>query len=429
MKYKVVGGKILSGEIIPSGYKNSAVALIPASILFDKKVIFENVPDITDVGRLVNILDKLGSRIAWDRQKGIMEIDNKNIRFKDLDQEDLGNMRGTSLFWGPMLARFKKVNFKNLPGGCTLGIRPLDPHYRAFKDLGVKVKQGVADVVMDASRASSGTFWLSEMSPTATENVVMLASGLKGKTRIIGAASELQVQDLCNFLVSCGVKIEGIGSSILTVEGAKNLSPVRFRIMSDHHEITTFLALGAATGGEIKVKEALPGLFSPVASVFSKFGLEIKYEGTTAIIPSKQKIIINSDCGGRTLIVRAQPWPSLPVDSLPLFIPLALAADKGHVLFHNWMYESGLYWTTELTKLGADVIVCDPHRVMVMAGNKLRGATLESPFIIRAAVALVMAAMISEGNSLILNADILGRGHPNFVANLKKLGASIEEVE
>lgn len=428
MNIKVKGNQAVSGEITPSGSKNSAVAIIPATILFDTPIRLENIPDIKDVERLVKIMEKLGSKIVWNKKDESMEIDNKNLRFEDLDKQDLGNMKGTALLWGPMLARFRKVSFKELPGGCTLGMRPLDAHYEAFRQMGVIIKDEKNSAYMDATGAHKNDIWLVEMSPTATENVIVLASVLPGSTKITGAASEPQVQDLCNFLVKCGVIIRGIGSDVLEIEGGKQLTPVTHRIFSDHYEITTFLAIAAATGGKIKINHALPELFTHINYVFSKFGVEVKYDGSTAIIDGKQGVkIVGNDCN-ETMTIKAQPWPSLPVDILPLFIPVALAAEKGQVLFHNWMYEAGLFWTTELTKMGANIIMCDPHRVIVTTGNKLKGATLEAPYIIRAVVSMVMIAMIAEGDSLILNADALYRGHPKFASNLQKLGVKIEEV-
>lgn len=428
MNIKVKGGQTLSGELTPSGSKNSTVALIPATILFDHPVTLTNVPEITDVERLVRIMTKLGSKIDWDKAGNSITIDNSQLRFENLDREDLGNMKGTSLLWGPMLARFGKVNFSDLPGGCTLGARPLAPQYDAFRKLGVKIEDSENSANMDASGASATTVWLPEMSPTITENILMLATSLSGKTTIIGAASEPQVQDLCKFLLACGAKISGVGSSTLAIEGKVPLAPQTHEILSDHYEITTFLAMAAATGGELKVHKAIPEMFTHINYIFSKFGIEIGYEGDTAIIHSGQKVKIQSD-DTPYLIVRAQPWPSLPVDLLPIFIPLALTADSGQVLFHNWMYESGLFWTSELTKMGANIIMADPHRVILTAGCKLSPATLEAPYIIRAVVAMVVAAMCAQGESTILNAEALYRGHPHFSENLQKLGINIEEIK
>src|SRR4030067_2016914 len=253
MDIKVKGKQVLSGEIYPSGSKNSAVAVLSASLLFDKKLTFGNIPDITDVYTMIDILEKFGSKISCNKNKNFVQIDNSRISFKNLQSDDLGHLRGTSLLWGSMLVRFKKVDFRDLPGGCTLGLRPLDTHYLAFRDLGIIVKEDSNSGTMDASKAKSKTIWLNEMSPTATENVILLATALKGKTKIIGAASEPQVQDLCKFLVKCGVNINGVGSNILDIEGGKNLKPVNHDILSDHYEIATFLALAAVTQGKIKI--------------------------------------------------------------------------------------------------------------------------------------------------------------------------------
>jgi len=428
MDIKVQGGQKLCGEIIPSGSKNSAVAIIPATILFDQPITLENIPEIDDVSRLVKILKNLGSKIDWDKKARRMRLDNSNLKFAMVKEEDWSMMRGTSLLWGPMLARFKKITFSGLPGGCTLGFRTLDPHFQAFKSLGIEVREKDKGIIMDAKKAKAASFWLDEMSPTATENALLLAAALPGKSEIIGAASEPQVQDLCRFLETAGVKINGIGSSCLTVAGGYKSRSFSYKLFSDHYEVATFLAFAALTGGKIKVRNLQPGLFVKINEVFSRFGIEIKYEKDSAIVDDGQKIkIISRDRD--LLVIKAQPWPGLPVDLLPLFIPLAIAAEKGQVLFHNWMYEAGLFWTSELMKLGANIVMCDPHRILVISGAKLKGETMEAPYIIRAVVAMVMAGMIAEGESRILNADVLYRGHPHFSENLKKLGAKIEEIK
>lgn len=428
MNIKIRGGQVLSGTIIPSGSKNSVVALIPATLLFDKPVTLKNVPDITDVTRLVEILTHLGSQISWDKAACTMVIDNSHASFESIDPQDVTTakgIRGTTLLWGPLLARFKKAESTEQPAGCTLGARPLDAHFQAFFDLGVTVKTENNHIVMEAGQAKSGAVWLLETSPTATENAVMLAVSLPGTTTIVNSATEPNVQDLCNFLNQAGADISGVGSSILIINGGKPLHPVEYSVISDHYEIGTFLALGAITGGEIKVHNALPQHFTAVTREFSKFNINISYQDNTAVVASGQKSLITRTKS--PMIVRAQPWPALPVDMLPLFIPLALVSPSGQALFHNWMYESGLYWTSELLKLGANLLMCDPHRVMVTGGNHLKGTTIDAPYIIRAAIAMTMTAMVAEGETTITNADSIHRGHPNFCANLKSLGAQIEE--
>lgn len=430
MNIRVYGNQVLSGTIHPSGSKNAVLALIPATILFDKPVILENVPEIADVNRLVKILLKLGSKVDWDKEKKTLTINNKNLNLMDVTQGDVGSMRATTLLWGPLLGRFKKVDFSNFPGGCTLGVRTLEPHFEAFKDLGVKVTETASGIKLDASSVKAGETWLTEMSPTATENVLMLMATIPGRTRIVGAASEPQVQDTCRFLAAAGVKINGVGSNILEIEGKKSLSaPKRFRISSDHNEIGTFLTLGAVTGGRVTVTDVEPLYNRPVIYELARLGLKVKMTDRAATILPSQKVTLQKRSNGQSMIIRAQPWPALPVDMLPMFIPLVMTTDGGSVLFHNWMYEAGLFWTSELLKLGANIIMCDPHRVIVTAGNKLRGATLEAPYIIRAVVAMVLAAMIARGESTILNADALYRGHPRFAENLRGLGAKIEEIK
>ncbi len=428
MVLKITGGQTLSGTITPSGSKNSVVALIPASLIFDKPVTFKNVPEITDVSRLVDILSHLGSKITWDKPNCTLTIDNSAVTFESIEASDVTTtkgIRGTTLLWGPMLARFKKCESSEQPAGCTLGARPLDAHFQAFFDLGVTVKNENSRILLEASAAKAGQVWLIETSPTATENAILLAVTLSGKTTIINAATEPNVQDLCNFLNTCGAHISGIGSSIISIDGGQPLNPVEYSIISDHYEIGTFLSLGAITGGEIRIKSAIPQHFTQINREFAKFGIKIEYDGDIAILPAGQKPGITRTKA--PLIIRAQPWPALPVDMLPLYIPMALAATSGQAMFHNWMYESGLFWTSELLKFGANVTMCDPHRVLITGGNKLKGAVIEAPYIIRAAIALTMSAMIAEGETTIQNADSINRGHPNFVKNLVSLGAKITE--
>lgn len=429
MDIRVKGGQVLSGEITPSGSKNLVVALLPATLLFDKPVTFTNVPDITDVTRLVQILESLGSKITWDKPARSMRVDNSAVKYDPIETKDINStkgIRGTTLLWGPLLARFGKCESSEQPAGCTLGARPIDAHYNAFLDLGVTVQENNNHIFLDASNAKSSPVWLLEASPTATENVILFAVTLKGTTTITHAATEPNVQELCKYLNACGANITGIGSSVLVINGGLPLNPITWNIFSDQYEIVTFLALAAVTGGEIKVHNALPEYATAINREFAKFGIGISYQDQTAIVSAGQKPVITKSKS--PMIVRAQPWPALPVDMLPLFIPIALAAPTGQVLFHNWMYEAGLYWTTELLKLGANLTVCDPHRVIVTGGNKLIGSTLDAPYIIRAAISLTMSAMIASGESVIKNADSINRGHPNFVTNLKTLGAQIEEV-
>lgn len=428
MNIHITGGQVLSGEITPSGSKNSALAVMTASILFDQPITLGNIPDLSDVSTIINALEKLGSNVTWDKDARKLHIDNSKLAWRRFTASDVTDMKGTSMLWGGLLGRFQKSDFEELPGGCALGARPVDAHFTAFRDLGVIVTEDAEGIIMDASSARAGEVWLTELSPTATANVIMLATKLKGQTKIIGAASELSVQDLCNFLNSAGAKIAGVGSNVLTIDGVDHLGPTNYEILSDHYEIATFLALAACTGGEIKVHNAMPEHFQPIIREFAKFNVKINYDGTTAYVAKGQKVMMGKKPGHTTLL-RPQPWPALPVDMLPLFIPLALEAPTGTALFHNWMYESALFWTTELLKFGANVTILDPHRVMTIAGNPLKGARVNAPYIIRATVALIMTALIADGQSVITNADSLDRGHENFIDKLQSLGANIERMD
>src|SRR3989344_138333 len=226
MNIKVRGGQVLSGEIYPSGSKNSAVHILPATILFKEKVTLKNIPDISDVSKLVNILKKLGSIIEWDKTNNTMVLDNSHMDFHSLDEEDLGNMKASALMWGGLLGRFKKVDFSELPGGCTLGIRPFEPFYKTFRDLSIIVKEVDGGVVMDATNAVSTEVWLTEMAVSVTSTLIMIAVSLEGKTKLSGVASEPQVQDLCKFLVGAGADIKGVGTNVLEINGGNKLSAV-----------------------------------------------------------------------------------------------------------------------------------------------------------------------------------------------------------
>lgn len=426
MNIRIRGGQKLAGKVIPSGGKNSAVALIPASLLINQPVTLTNVPEITDVEQLIDILQTSGSRIHWDKRSGVMKIDNSKIDPKKMKKKGHGNIRGSSLLWGPILGRFRELHFEELPGGCALGRRPLDAHLKAFRDLGVKVEKSSRTIKMTALNSRPGRIWLAEMSPTATENAVMFAVTVPGTTTIVGAASEPHVQDTCNFLSKAGAKISGVGSNILAVEGGYPLHSVSYEMLPDHYEIATYLALGAMTGGEVQVNNYIADLFPAINYAFSKVGVKVTPRGNSVVASQDFPPLVDRTT---PISLKPQPWPGLPVDLLPLFIALSLSVPrKALYLFHNWMYEGGLFWTAELEKFGANVTLCDPHRVLINTGNSLFGTTVSAPYIVRATVALVLVAMIAQGPSVVLNADALKRGHPHFIENLRRLNADIEEI-
>jgi UDP-N-acetylglucosamine 1-carboxyvinyltransferase len=420
------GGKPLSGTITPSGNKNSILPILCASLLTDAKVTLQNVPHITDVEKLVTFFTEQGSVIRWDRTTGTMTIDHAAFDASRLNGELPAGMRSSVLLFAPLLQRMKKITLPTNAKGCSLGIRELDPHLEILEKLGAKIAHK-RDLTMSlAGRFQAGRHWPDYMSVTATENFVMAAVLAEGESVLLNAASEPHVQDLCAALRTMGAKIAGLGTSQLTVTGVKALKGGTITINTDHHEVVTFLALGAITGGEVRVKHALPHHFDLINRSFAKLGVKIEYDGDTAIVRKKQKLVVTEPFTSNLLPkIEAAPWPYFPVDLLPVMIALAVRAE-GTVMFWNKVYEGGFTWMSELSKFGAHIVVSDPHRITVFGAKPLRPATVEAPYIIRAAVALYMVAASIPGQSVVKNADTIKRAHPNFVENLRSLGADVE---
>ena len=420
------GGKPLSGTITPSGNKNSVLPILCATLLTDAKVTLRNVPHITDVEKLVNFFTEQGSRIAWDRGAGRMDLDHADFDAGRLNGELPAGMRSAVLLFAPLLQRMKKISLPTNAKGCSLGIRELDPHLEILEKLGAKVSHNGDLKLLLKGRFQGARHWPDYMSVTATENFVMAAVLAEGKSVLLNAASEPHVQDLCAVLAGMGAKIDGLGTSQLTVTGVKSLKGGSFTINSDHHEVVTFLALGAITGGEVRVKHSLPHHFDLINRSFAKLGVQIEYEGDTAIVRQNQKLVVSEPFTSNLLTkIEAAPWPYFPVDLLPCMIALAVRAE-GTVMFWNKVYEGGFTWMSELSKFGAHVVVSDPHRITVFGAKPLRPSVVEAPYIIRAAVALYMVAASIPGKSVVKHADTIKRAHPNFAENLRSLGAKVE---
>ncbi len=422
----VRGGNKLSGEITPAGNKNSALPILCASLLTNEDVTIKNFPDLTDVQKLIELMISMGSQIEWDKKNCILKINNSH--FKD----NLGNngfpmgMRGAILLIGPLVTRMQHIEVKKEIGGCSLGIRELDPHLEVLNGLGVMTEEKDSILTITSPRRlSGGKLWQDYMSVTTTENFIMASSKAKGVSTMTNAASEPHVQDLCNFLISMGAKISGVGTSTLEITGVEELHSTEFSISSDHHEITTLLALGAMTGGEIRVNNAEPEFFPLINKTFNKFGVQIEYEGDTAIVKPVSKLVIQEPYTKNMLQkIEAAPWPYFPADLIQLMIALAVKSE-GNIIFWNKLYEGGFFWIQEMMKFGAHIVMCDPYRIIVFGDKPLSPATVDSPNIIRATVALMMVALTIKGESIIRNADSIKRAHPNFVENLQKLGADI----
>ncbi|MDP3070539.1 MAG: UDP-N-acetylglucosamine 1-carboxyvinyltransferase [Opitutaceae bacterium] len=422
----VNGGKPLSGVITPSGNKNSVLPIFCATLLTDEPVTLKNVPDITDLDKLVAFFRSQGSKIDWNRDTGVMRVDHSSFRGTLANDELPQDMRSTVLLYPALLHRFRKITIHANSKGCSLGVREIDPHLEILRSLGAVIKVGDPLVIALPHGFAGARHWLDYMSVTVTENFAMAAALAKGKSTLVNAASEPHVQDLCAALVAMGAKIKGLGTSMLEITGVKKLHGATITINSDYHEIVTFLALGAITGGEVRVKKSLPHHFDLITRAFAKLGVVVEHEGETAIVRRNQKLVVEAPFTANLLTkIEAAPWPYFSVDLLPLVIALSTRAE-GTVHFWNKVYENGFAWMPELAKFGAHVMTSDPHRIVVFGNRPLRPAVVDSPYIIRAAVALAMVAAAIPGRSVVRNAEIIKRAHPRFVENLRSLGAELE---
>lgn len=424
----VKGGKPLSGEITPAGNKNSALPILCATLLTNEPVIIHNFPELTDVGKLIELLESLGSKIEWNKEEQVLKIDNSDFCSSFGEEGFPLGMRGAVLLLAPLLHRHRHLEVKEEIGGCSLGIREIDPHLEVLEKLGANIDTNSSLKISAPQGLTGNSLWQDYMSVTTTENFLMAAVFAKGQSVMVNAASEPHVQDLANFLIRMGADIKGVGSSTLTVNGVESLHGTEFTISSDHHEITTLLALGAMTGGNVRVNKAIPEHFPLINKSFEKFGVVIKYDGDTAYTQTNGELkILEPYTKNMLQKIEAAPWPYFPTDLLPLMVALAVKSE-GNIMFWNKLYEAGLFWIPEMIKFGAHIVMCDPHRIIVFGDKPLRAATVEAPNIIRATVALLMVALTIDGESVIKNADTIKRAHPNFVENLQMLGADIKWV-
>jgi UDP-N-acetylglucosamine 1-carboxyvinyltransferase len=422
----VNGGKPLEGAVTPSGNKNSVLPILCATLLTDDPVVLRNVPDITDLERLVAFLQSSGSRVDWDRAAGTMRVDHSAFKPR-LEGDSLPrDMRSTVLLYPALLRRMGRFSIPSNAQGCSLGVREIDPHLDVFRALGASVVLGPVLRLSLEKGFKGARHWLDYMSVTVTENFAMAAALSKGESTLINAASEPHVQELCAALVAMGARIEGIGTSMLQISGVDRLHGADLSIGSDYHEIVTFLALGAITGGEVRVHRSLPRHFDLITRSFAKLGVRIEHEGDTAVVRRSQRLAVTVPYTRNLLTkIEAAPWPYFSVDLLPLMIALSTRAE-GTIHFWNKVYENGFSWMPELAKFGAHVIVSDPHRIVVIGNRPLHPAEVVSPYVIRAAVALTMVAASIPGRSVVHNAEIIKRAHPRFVENLRTLGADLE---
>jgi UDP-N-acetylglucosamine 1-carboxyvinyltransferase len=421
----VRGGRPLRGRIRPSANKNAVLPILCATLLTDEPVTLRGVPDITDVQQILGLFQALGSEVEWDKANRILRLRHGVISGSAASLPE--GMRSSIMLIPPLIARFGAASLQGEVKGCTLGAREIDPHIEVFQTFGVEVHEDDAALVMSmAGPFRAATHWLDYASVTTTENFVLCAVKAKGASQLTNAACEPHVQEFCAFLALMGARIEGVGASRLRVEGVDRLGGADYEFAEDFHEIATFLALGAITGGEVAVKNANPDQFPLIDRAFAKFGVEISHRDGWSCSRADGPLRVRTPFTSYILPkIEAAPWPYLPVDLLPIFVALGARAE-GQMLFWNKVYEGALGWTSELAKFGAHALQCDPHRVITFGGKPLAPARVESPYIIRVAIALLMLAASIEGQSVILNADPIRRAHPRFVENLVAIGADVE---
>jgi UDP-N-acetylglucosamine 1-carboxyvinyltransferase len=426
----VRGGRPLVGRVIPSANKNAVLPILCATLLTDEPVTLRGIPDITDARQIVELFQRLGSEVEVNFETGILRV-RHGPGLQAAAARLPEGMRSSIMLIPALLARLGEARIEGDVKGCTLGVREIDPHIEVFQTFGVEVtpEQGalrLANRAHTGQRFTAASHWLDYASVTTTENFVLCAAAAVGVSTLTNAASEPHVQEFCAFLAKMGARIEGVGTSRLVVKGVERLHGAEHDFTEDFHEIATFLALGAITGGEVQVRNAHPEQFPLIDRTFGKFGVEVTHRDgwSSARAPGPLKIV-QPFTAYILPKVEAAPWPYLPVDLLPIFIALGAKAE-GEMLYWNKVYEGALGWTSELAKFGAHALSCDPHRVITFGGKPLVPATVESPYIIRVAIALLMLAASIPGASKILNADPIRRAHPRFVENLIALGADVE---
>jgi UDP-N-acetylglucosamine 1-carboxyvinyltransferase len=422
-KFVIEGGFPLSGTIAPAGNKNAALPLLAACLLTEDEVVLANVPRIRDVETMIALLEQLGARVAWTSDHEVEVCAAGVDGSQEVDRELSERIRASFLVAGPLLARFGRASMPP-PGGDVIGRRRLDPHLDAFRALGARVDAD-RDIELSAEGGlRAAQVFMDEPSVMATENALMAAALTPGTTVIGNAACEPHIQNLACLLVEMGAAIDGIGSNVLVVEGAERLRGCVHRVSPDHIEIGSFMALAGVTGGELRIRDTVPADLRMIRLVFERLGLRSEVDGDDVIVPGEQKLVVHRDVGDYKLKLQDGPWPAFPADLTSIAVALATQCE-GSVLVHEWMFENRLIFTDKLGAMGADIVLCDPHRAIVTGPSRLRGARVDSPDI-RAGMAMLIAALCAEGRSEIGNIRQIDRGYERIDERLRELGAHIE---
>lgn len=431
--FKIKGGNKLKGEIIPQGAKNEALQIVSAVLLTDQPVTIHNIPDIRDVNKLIELVGDLGAKVE--------KLNNHSYRFtaasvntKFLESEayrtKAAALRGSVMLLGPILARFGKASLPK-PGGDKIGRRRLDTHFIGFQKLGAKFNfdSNNQHFEIDATKLEGAYMLLDEASVTGTANIVMAAVLAKGTTTIYNAACEPYLQQLCSMLNRMGAKISGIGSNLLTIEGVEKLDGTEHTLLPDMIEIGSFIGLAAMTQSEITIKNCRIDMLGIIPETFRRLGIKMEFRGDDIHIPAQDRYEIESFIDGSILTISDAPWPGFTPDLISIVLVVATQA-RGSVLIHQKMFESRLFFVDKLIDMGAQIILCDPHRANIIGLDRktaLRGIKMASPDI-RAGVALLIAALSATGTSEISSIDQIDRGYQNIDTRLRALGADIERV-
>jgi UDP-N-acetylglucosamine 1-carboxyvinyltransferase len=425
-RFLIEGRHPISGTIEPKGSKNAALPIIAATLLTDQAVTLTRLPDIADVRVMANLVQELGSSVS-------SIIDNRatfkaaTIRHSAPDRNLAQAIRASFLLAGPLLARTGSATLPR-PGGDRIGRRPLDAHIVAFQEMGVEVEISPDSYHLTAPKGlKPADIFLLEMSVMATENVVMAAVLTPGTSHIHNAASEPHIQDLCRLLVAMGARIEGIGSNVLTIEGVTTLHGCTHEIGPDYLEVGSFIGLAAATGGDLVIRNCRPREHRMTAIAFGRLGIEWEVKGEDIHVPRHPRLDIQEDMHGALTKIDDGPWPAFPADLISIALVVATQA-TGTILIHEKMFESRLFWVDKLIAMGARIILCDPHRAVVVGQSHLFGQRLSSPDI-RAGMGLVIAALCAEGHSEIQNVEQIDRGYERLDERLRSLGAKIERAD
>ena len=437
--FKIEGGHLLSGEIRPQGAKNEALQVICATLLTSEAVTIHNIPNIRDVNNLIQLLKDIGVKVnptTNPSQKDgcgfTFQADTLNMDFLESDEfvEKCAQLRGSVMMIGPLLARMGKAVIAK-PGGDKIGRRRLDTHFLGFQKLGAKFRQLEARNVYEigAKQLKGAYMLLDEASVTGTANIIMAATMAEGTTTIYNAACEPYIQQLCHLLCQMGAKISGIGSNLLTIEGVKTLQGADHTLLPDMIEVGSFIGMAAMCGNGVRIKDCSLKDLGIIPDAFRRLGVKVDEEGDDLYIPRQENYVVDSFIDGTIMTLADAPWPGLTPDLLSVLIVVATQA-RGSVLFHQKMFESRLFFVDRLIDMGAQIILCDPHRAVVVGHDRqrqLHGSRMSSPDI-RAGIALLIAAMSADGTSLISNIEQIDRGYENIEDRLNALGAKITRI-